>query len=731
MVIENLTDEEIEVKEYFDNYLLNCQNCVGDANRQLLRNVFTFAMNAYRGLRGPDGELFMWHPLKVAEIVTEEIGMGTKAAACSLLHHVLQETEYTLADIEHQFGKNIAYILEGLSKVPKQMHNELTARAEDYRNLLLTVSHDLRVTMIKLADRLYHIRNIASGNVPNQQSLATETLEIYAPLAQRLGIYDVKSELEDLSFKILQPQIYNEINQKLLGSEKQRMHAINTFTLPIIEMLDSENMNYAISGRVKTIFSIWNKMQKKKVSFDEIYDIYAIRIIYNAIEGIPEKTQCWHIYNLVTAIYTPKHDRTRDWISSPKENGYEALHVTVMDQNSNWVEVQIRSNRMDEIASHGFAAHWKYKGITLNENPFDGTLYKLKEHKKLQDHDPFAFLDYERTQMVIKYVFVFTNKGELVRMPYNSTVLDFAYLVHTEVGNHCIGAKVNHKSVSPEYVLQSGDRIMILTSEKQTPKENWLDFAISQKARTSIKAVLAKKRRVLILRGKKQLEQLLESKSIRLNNHIFQKFASQLGIRTKDQLYAGIGGGKVTNPALEEILSTRSSQKIIKLWQLRPASAYRKYYNDEKGNPVHINPNKRIADFEFATCCSPLPKDPVAGLLYSYQHMVVHKTTCQVVNQARMQDADSYLPLLWGTQRVNSFLVKLELLGIEHMAVISNLIQLLTQHTNINIRCLHYEADQNNFKVNIDMYVISNAEMNNLLLKISAIKGIRTLKRMQ
>lgn len=728
MVVENLTVEETELKNYFDNYLQNCQNCVGDANKQLLRKIFNFAMNAYRGLRGANGELFLWHPMKVAEIVTEEIGMGTKAAACSLLHHVLQETDYTLADIEHHFGKNIAYILEGLSKVPKQMHNDLKNRAEDYRNLMLTVSHDLRVTMIKLADRLYHIREIAHKNIPHQQAIATETLEIYAPLAQRLGIYDVKSELEDLSFKILQPEIYNEIAQKLIGSEKQRMHAINTFTLPIIEQLEHEKMHYTISGRVKTIFSIWNKMQKKKVSFDEIFDIYAIRIIFTPIDGIPEKTQCWHIYNLVTTIYTPKLDRTRDWISSPKENGYEALHVTVMDQNANWVEVQIRSSRMDEIASHGFAAHWKYKGLTLSDNPFDGTLFKLQEHKKIQDHDPFAFLDHEHTQPVIKYVFVFTNKGELVRMPFNSTIIDFAYLVHTEVGNRCIGAKVNHKSVGPEYVLQSGDKIMILTSEKQTPKENWLEFAISEKARNAIKSALAKRRKIVLMRGKRQLETLLESKVLRLNNHLFQKFSAQLGFRTKEQLYVGIGSGKITNQMLEEVLKTRSSQKIIKLWQVKPSAVYRKYYNDERGTPTHINPNATIPEFVLSSCCNPLPKDNIAGLLQT-QKVVVHKINCQAITQTALIDTERIIPLQWITRRVNSFLVKLELLGIEHLGVFNKLVNLLSCETNLNIRSLQYEADQDKFKVNIDMYVISNFEMNNLILKISHIRGIRTINR--
>ena len=475
MNVKVVDDDRVILNAYTD-LIENCGRCKNPADKELVDRAFKLANEAHKGMRRKSGEPYIIHPISVAKIVANEIGLGAKSIACALMHDVVEDTEYTLDDIRMQFGDKIASIIDGLTKISGVFDNKSSLQAENFRKILLTLSDDVRVILIKIADRLHNMRTLQSLPESKRITISAETIYLFAPLAHRLGLYAIKTELEDLSLKYRHPKIYNEISDKINENEKRRQLFINKFSLPIIEKLDEHSIKYQINGRPKSIYSIWNKMRNKNIPFEEVYDLLAIRVIFEAKDNIPEKTQCWNIYSLITDIYMPKPDRIRDWVSTPKTNGYEALHATVMGPNGRWVEVQIRSSRMDEIAERGFAAHWKYKNNVSHESELDKWLKNIRELLENPYSNALEFLDEFKMNLFASEIFIFTPKGEIINLPQNSTCLDLAYEIHSEIGNHAIGAKVNHKLVGLSHKLNSGDQVEILTSDRQKPLREWMDY---------------------------------------------------------------------------------------------------------------------------------------------------------------------------------------------------------------------------------------------------------------
>ena len=550
--------EEQKAKEQFEWLLHNCSRCNTPGDRELIEKAFKLAFDAHKGMRRKSGEPYIFHPIEVAKIVNQEIGLGPKSVASALLHDVVEDTDYTIEDIENLFGDKIASIIDGLTKISGVFDNKSSLQAENFRKMLLTLSDDVRVILIKLADRLHNMRTLESLPENKRIKISGETIYLYAPLAHRLGLYAIKTELEDLSLKHRYPKIYSDLLQNVSENEQKRQHFINKFALPIIEKLNGSGIEFDISGRPKSIYSIWNKMQTKNIHFEEVYDLLAIRIVFEPLPSIPEKTQCWNIYSLITDIYMPKPDRIRDWVSTPKANGYEALHATVMGPNGKWVEVQIRTKRMDEIAEKGYAAHWKYKQTDTHENELDKWIRRIREMLENQDSNALEFLDDFKLNLFASEILVFTPKGQIISLPKDATALDFAYEIHSQIGNKAIGAKVNHKLVPLNNHLASGDQVEIITSDKQKTQREWLNYVITAKAKTSIKNALKAETKNRIEKGKQTLEEKLKELDLRPSSRIFKKLLPAYEVVSKDELYSKIGSGIITLPDLKKILKKNS-----------------------------------------------------------------------------------------------------------------------------------------------------------------------------
>src|SRR5512145_1116939 len=518
-----LTSEEIRIKREFNDLLESCVRCNRRSDKALIRKAFKIAYNAHKGALRVSGEPYILHPIAVARIVTQEMGLGVKSIVSALLHDVVEDTEFSLEEIEDHFGAKIASIVDGLTKISGVFDKNSNLQAENFRKMLLTLSDDVRVILIKLADRLHNMRTLGALPVAKQMKISAETLYLYAPLAHRMGFYSIKNELEDLSLKYRYPKIFQELSDKIKIQEKSHQEFIKEFSRPIKEQLEKNGITYDISGRYKSIYSIWHKMQTKNIPFEEVYDLMAIRIVFDPLPGIPEKTQCWNIYSMITDIYMPKPERIRDWVSTPKANGYEALHATVMGPKGNWMEVQIRSRRMDDIAERGFAAHWKYKTENSQENELDKWLKRIRELLANPNPDALEFLDDFKLNLFASEIFVFTPKGDTKTLPVNSTVLDFAYEIHSEIGHKAIGAKVNHRLVPLNHVLKSGDQVEIITSDTYRPRLDWLDNVVTLKAKTAIKDALKAENKNRIEKGKKLLEDRLLEIKLRPNARIIQK----------------------------------------------------------------------------------------------------------------------------------------------------------------------------------------------------------------
>ncbi len=718
------------IQEKFEALLAVSKLSQRQEQQEVIQKAFNLANNAHGTMRRKSGEPYILHPLEVARICTEEIGLGTKSIVAALLHDVVEDTDCTIEDIDLQFGPTIANIVDGLTKISGVFYNRSDLQAENFRKILMTMTDDLRVILIKLADRLHNMRTLGSMPPNKQLKISSETLFIYAPLAHRLGLYTIKSELEDLSLKYQEPHEHEHITQKIKDSEKKRLTYINRFALPITKKLEEQGYKFEISGRPKSVYSIWNKMKSKNISYEEVYDLFAIRIVFTPKEGVAEKTQCWDIYSTVTDLYVPRSDRIRDWVSKPKANGYEALHATVMGPGGKWVEVQIRTKRMNEIAEKGYAAHWKYKAGHDQETELDLWIKQVREMLEDPKSDAYEFLDDFKMNLFTREIMVFTPKGEILTMPAEATALDFAFFIHSEVGYHAIGAKVNNRLVPLNQVLKGGDQVEILTSEKQEPENNWMQIVTTAKARSRLKNMFREQRRVLANEGKIHLEYLLMELDMQPNSNIFRKLYNHYNTRNKNELYYQLGAEKPHVDQLKKIIDKRSKRKWIRFWGISA--------DDKKNNaPSHFDKNKPLLvndeseDCVIASCCHPIPGDDVIGYKTKDDEVVIHKASCHEAIRLNSSESQSVVKVEWTSHKILAFLGRISLKGIDQVGIVNKVTKVISEELSVNMRSINFESRDGIFSGVIDVYVHNSNDLNNLIMNLSIIEGMTQVVRME
>ena len=622
-------EDELIIEQKYNELLASCNKiCKSESDWDMIVKAFSLAKDAHKGVRRRSGEPYILHPIAVAKIVVDEVGLGVKSTVAALLHDVVEDTSYTVEDMENLFGPKVASMVDGLTKVSAALDEEASAQAETFRKILLTLSDDIRVILIKISDRLHNMRTLGSMPRNKQLKITSETMYLFAPLAYRLGLYAIKTELEDLSLKYMYPDQYAEIEAKMNATAAERNEFIERFITPIRERLTEAGIDFTVSGRVKTVFSVWSKMHRKQIPFEEIYDLFAIRIVFKPTDLVPEKSQCWHIYSLLTDIYPPKPDRIRDWVSFPKANGYEALHATLMRPDGIWAEVQIRSERMEEVAERGFAAHWKYKQAHESDDEFDKWLKDVRAALSQPAGNAAEFLENVKMTLYMTEMVVFTPKGETKKMPVGATALDFAYEIHTNVGNTAIGAKINHKIESIYTPLTSGDQIQILTAETAHPTIEWLDHVNTVKAKQSIINYLKRVRQNNIERGISIFDRRMREFGIAPSARLFRKLLPAYECSNKDEFYSKLGSEIINLNDIDSVLRQNSKNKILKFWTFEVGADKRNkelvvsQMTDMEGDDVQR--------FAIAECCNPIPGDNITGYRDPKSGVVVvHKTDCE------------------------------------------------------------------------------------------------------
>ena len=735
-------DDKNRIQSEYDSLINNLLRCNKEGDMEMITKAFRIANEAHWNMRRRSGEPYIIHPIAVAKIVNQEIGLGARSITASLLHDIVEDTEYTLDDIERNFGPKIATLIDGLTKISGTYKKETSSslQAENFRKMLLTLSDDMRVILIKIADRLHNMRTLDSMPEHKKMKIAGETIFLYAPLAHRLGLFAIKSELEDLSFKFRQPQIYEEISSKLKLSERKYYNLLNKFSLPIIDKLSKAGLKFDISSRPKSVFSIWKKMQAKNVPFEEIYDVLAIRIVFEPVPEISEKTQCWNIYSMITDTYLPKPDRLRDWISRPKPNGYEALHVTVMGPEGNWIEVQIRSKRMDEVAERGYAAHWKYKGDTAQESELDKWIKKIRLMLENPMEDPIEFLDEFKMNLFSSEIMVFTPKGTLVSLPKGASALDFAYEIHTEIGNKAIGAKINYKLNPISAVLMSGDQVEIITSDISKPEREWLSFVRTSKAKEAIKNALKTESTNRIQKGMEMLDSKLKEIGVSPNAEVFKKLFLANDVLNKDELYSRIELGIINLDNLKKILKKNINKNVIKYWDLKLIGKKNGSQENPKSRkkidtsvPFLLRENVENAkqSYEIATCCNPIPGDEVTGYISPEGPIIIHKPKCYEAIRLMSSEGDRIIAVKWAIHKLVSFLARISMTGIDRIGLVRDITTIISSELKVNMTGINISVQKGIFQGTIDLYVHHTKDLNNLILKISNIKGIESVKRVE
>lgn len=697
-------------------------------SRHRIKEAFEFANEAHKGVRRRSGEPYIMHPLAVAKIAIREIGLGTTSVIAALLHDVVEDTDYTVEDISNLFGAKVATIVDGLTKISGVMGSDTSQQAESFRKMILTLADDVRVILIKIADRLHNMRTLASMPEHKQVKIASETLYIYAPLAHRMGLHAIKTELEDLSMKYEHPEEYEVIARKIEAYKQQFSALFEAFIRPIRQKLGDNGYEYVITARTKSVYSVWSKMQRRNISFDEIYDLLAVRIVFKPKEGQPEKWQCWNIYSLITDIYSPKPERIRDWVSVPKANGYEALHLTVMGPEGQWFEVQIRSERMDEVAEKGLAAHWKYKNEG-ESSELDKWLASIKEILDQPEATALEFLDEFKLNLFVKEIRVFTPKGYMRTLPKGATALDFAYDIHTEIGNTCIGAKVNHKLVPMSHKLSSGDQVEILTSDKQKPQKEWLDFVVTAKARTHINAAFKKRRKEFLRNGIDVYEALVKKLGLPPTSETLNKALNHYMLPNREDLYVEIGKQNITEEDLEKALQKRAENRFVKYWKLQ--FLWNGKDGDDKrksGTDLPIDPE---SDFAIAPCCNPIPGDDVVGLNIAGTRVTIHKRSCPEAIRLMASFGDKIVPVKWVSHKLMSFLAVIKITGIDTPGIVSEITTLVTKEEKVNMRMIHFDTQDGIFEGVIHLYVHNTEDVSNIVSRISQVKGVESVARVE
>ena len=729
----NLSEEE-EKKEILRHYrglLKVLKQNIKPGDKMLIRNAFEMAVEAHKTMRRKSGEPYILHPLAVAKICVEEIGLGVRSSICALLHDTVEDTDITLEDVQREFGAEIAKIVDGLTKISTVMDTNTSKQAENFKKILLTLTDDPRVILIKLADRLHNMRTLDSLKHEKQLKIASETIYVYAPLAHRMGLYNIKTELEDLSMKYMEKDTYKLIAKKLQDTKRERTRYINDFIKPLKDKLQSTGLDFEIYGRPKSIHSIWSKIKKKGVSFEEVYDLFAIRIIVNSAPE-KEKEDCWKIYSMITDEYNPSPDRLRDWLSNPKSNGYEALHTTVMGPQGKWVEVQIRTKRMNDIAEKGLAAHWKYKEEKDDESNFDKWFNQIREVLSNQDTNSLDFLQDFKTSFLAEEIYVYTPKGDVKMLPVGATALDFAFGVHTAVGVKCIGAKVNHKLVPISYKLKSGDQIEIITSAKQKPNGEWLNFVVTSKARAKIKDSLKDEKRQIADLGKSILERKFNAINAVMNQTNIEELANfYKSSSTLDLLY-DIAVKKNELKELKEF--TVHGDKLIPPKIAKPVEVITEI-NDLK--PLSKKDTELIIFGEssdkimytLANCCKPIPGDDVFGFVTTGEGLKIHRTNCPNATRLLANHAHRVVKTKWAKNKEISFLTGLKIIGLDDVGVIHKITNLLSGELKVNISAMTIEANHGVFEGNIKIFVQDKEHLNNVVNKLLELPGIERVDR--
>lgn len=738
--MQHFTQAEIRyIEDCYEDFLKEIRNKFDQERLARIEKAFRFANAAHDGIRRKSGEPYIIHPIAVAKIVAKDIGLGATSIVAAILHDVVEDTEYRLSDIENMFGKKVAHIVDGLTKLSGDIDS---SQALTLKKMLMTLSEDVRVTLIKIADRLHNMQTLESMPANKKLKIAGETLYLYVPLAYRLGLYNIKTELEELSFKYKQPEEYNQIMYLLHNQEEKRNYLVNEFIKPIKEKLAEEKFECEVTHRLKSSYSIWQKMQKKGVSFNEIYDILAIRIVIKPKPEISEKRQCFDVLSIVTDIYKPKPDRIRDWINLPKVNGYESLHVTVMGPQGKWVEVQIRTDRMDEIANRGFASHHRYKDITTFEHELETWIERIRDQLKNPDSDAFEFLDDFKLNLVSADINVFTPKGDMLTMPQGSTVIDFAYEIHSDLGNKCIGAKINNKLVPVSHVLQNGDQIEVLTSKNQTPKLEWLKFTTSAKARAKIKDTFKLEKNQHIENGRILVEEAIQKAGVQLTWNNLKKLIAHYNLNNKEQLYSQVGMGFIELNNIEEVLVKKSENKLVKYWNITFGRKKEENQLSEDGEKSPKNKidrkktfvlkeNQDNVTFSMAKCCNPIPGDEVMGFLSSDDLVIIHKTECEVLAKYMLNQGEKIVSAEWTKFKKQSYLTRLLLEGFDRMGIVSQVTNIISNENNINMRSVQFDTNDGIFRGELFLYIHNTEDLNNLISQLKKIKGIENVSRIK
>jgi GTP diphosphokinase / guanosine-3',5'-bis(diphosphate) 3'-diphosphatase len=725
-------DLEVEKNEILKRYralLRACKSTLEKGDKRMIRKAFDMALESHSGMRRKSGEPYIYHPIAVAQIAAEEIGLGTTSIVCALLHDVVEDTDVTLDDIEREFGKKVAKIIDGLTKISGVFDTNSSLQAENFRKMLLTLADDVRVILIKLADRLHNMRTMEFMPRDKQLKLSSETVYLYAPLAHRLGLYAIKSELEDLSMKYMERETYQFIKNKLNEKKAEREKFIRDFSEPVKKVVEGQGLIADVFGRPKSIHSIWNKMKKKAIPFEEVYDLFAIRII---LDSTPEneKADCWKAYSIVTDLYRPNPDRLRDWISSPKANGYESLHTTVMGPRGQWVEVQIRTKRMNEIAEKGFAAHWKYKESSTDSG-LDLWVQKVRDLLKNPESNALDFLDDFKMNLFSDEIFIFTPKGALIQLPLNATALDFAFEIHTDVGASCIGAKVNHKLVPLSYKLQNGDQVEIITSSKQVPKEDWLNFVVTAKAKAKIKSSLKEEKRRIAENGKEILERKLKSLKITYNSENIHKLSYYFKLASTLDLFFEVAQGNIDMKDLKEyqisekVIENKPQDKI----EAEQVQSLVRTLKAKDADMLLIGEDMQKIDYKLANCCNPIPGDDVFGFVTVSDGIKIHRTNCP--NAAKLMANYGYriVKAKWTNQQELAFLTGLRITGIDEVGLINQLTTVISNDFKVNIRSITVDSDNGIFEGTVMIYVNDTHHLDNLTKRLKMIKGISTVTR--
>lgn len=725
-------DLEAEKKEILNRYKLLIKACkrrleVGD--KEIIRKAFEVSVEAHKEMRRKSGEPYIYHPIAVAQICAEEIGLGTTAIVCALLHDTVEDTDITLDDIKGMFGEKVAQIIDGLTKISGVFDHTSSIQAENFRKMLLTLSEDVRVILIKLADRLHNMRTLDHMKRDKQMKIAGETLYLYAPLAHRLGLNTIKSELEDLGLKYTNEDWFNEVTQKLEETEPVRKKFIKNFIDPINDILKEQGFKFKIFGRPKSIYSIYNKIKNKGVLFEEIYDLFAIRIVVDSpLDN--EKADCWKIYSIITDFYHPNPDRLRDWISTPKSNGYESLHTTVMGPEGKWVEVQIRSVRMDELAEMGYAAHWKYKEAAAEkENNLEIWLRRIREMLDNPDPNALEFIDDFKLNLFADEIFVFTPKGEMKNLPSTATALDFAFEIHTKVGEKCIGAKVNHKLVPLSYQLKSGDQVEILTSSKQTPKEDWINYVVTARAKSKIKSALKESRRRIADDGREILEKKFYKNKLDYTLQNINDFVAFLKLPSSSELFYRTALGNIDTKEIKEFYEFKTHPEKFK-----PKKADKKIeelVTNVRGSSdmLVIGDDMQKLDYGLSSCCTPIPGDDVFGFVTVNEGIKIHRVNCPNAVKLLSNYAYRVVKAKWNNDHLISFLAGIKILGTDEMGLVNNVTKVISSQLNINMRSIKFDTEDGIFEGTIMVFVHDAKHLNHLIQNLMKVKGVTNVIR--